>query len=156
MDSAYNIHSRVQPCPADEYVLLLNNSSHLNVVTLREAEWTYRGLQHMLVTMYQWSVNAFSSGLCNIPTPVNQVLHGRIVQTNVKIDTLCEQRWPSEYHPGMNSGNILHPLCHVGPLGTVYLQQDSDHVCLWPGYHIHHNITQQDLLWCRERVNWIL
>ena len=27
---------------------------------------------------------------------------------------------------------IQHLLCHQGRLGTVSLQQDSDHVCLWP------------------------
>ena len=40
----------------------------------------------MLGTMYQWCVAAFSSGLWNIPTPVNQILDGRVVQTYVKID----------------------------------------------------------------------
>ena len=32
--SVCNIHSRVLPCPADEYVLLLNNFSHFNRVVL--------------------------------------------------------------------------------------------------------------------------
>ena len=34
---------------------------------------------------------------------------------------------------------MLHLLCHQGPLGTICLQQDSGHVCLWPGYHLHHD-----------------
>ena len=29
--------------------------------------------------------------------------------------------------------------CHQGPLGTVYLQQDTDHACLWPGNHLQHD-----------------
>ena len=33
---------------------------------------------------------------------------------------------------------MLHLLCHQGPLGNVCLQQDSDHVCIWSGYHLHH------------------
>ena len=29
-----------------------------------------------------------------------------------------------------------------GPLGTVCLQQNSHHVCLWPDYHIHHDTAK--------------
>ena len=57
------------------------------------------GLLHMLGTMYRWCVDAFNTGLWNIPTPVDQVLHGRVIQTHVKIDTLFEQWWPPEQHP---------------------------------------------------------
>ena len=48
------------------------------------------GLLHMLGTMYLWYTATFSSGLWNIPTPVDQVLDGHILQMHVKIDTLCE------------------------------------------------------------------
>ena len=41
--------------------------------------------------------------------------------------------------PGKKSGHMLHLLCHQDPLGTVCLQQDSDYVCVWPGYHLHHD-----------------
>ena len=91
--------------------------------------------------MCRWHV-AFSSGLRNIPTPVDQVLDGRIVQMHVKIDALCKQWWLPEQHPGKKSMHMLHMLRHQGPLGTVCLQQDSDHVCLWPGYHIHHDTAK--------------
>ena len=74
-----------------------------------------------------------------IPTPIDQVLDGRIAQTHVKIDALFGQRRP---HPGEKSGHILHLLCHQGPLGTVCLQQGSGHVCLWPGYHLHHDTAK--------------
>ena len=37
---------------------------------------------------------------------------------------------------------MLHLLCHQEPLGTVCLQQDSDHVCLWPDYHLHHDTAE--------------
>ena len=40
----------------------------------------------MLRTMYRWCVAAFSSGLWNIPTPVDQVLDGHIVQTHVRVE----------------------------------------------------------------------
>ena len=75
-----NIHSRIQPCPSDEYVLLLNNISHLHGVTLQacaELDGHVAGLLSMLGTVYQWCVAAFSSGLWNIPTPVDKVLDGR-------------------------------------------------------------------------------
>ena len=94
--------------------------------------------------MYRRCVAALSSGLWNIPTSVDQVLDGRIVQMHVKIDALCEQWWPPKQHLGKKSGHMLHLLCHKGPLGTVYLQQNSDHVCLWPGYHLHHDTAKHD------------
>ena len=37
---------------------------------------------------------------------------------------------------------MLHLLCHQGPLGTVCLQQDSDHACFWPGYHLHNDTAK--------------
>ena len=27
-------------------------------------------------------------------------------------------------------------------------------MCLWPGYHLHHDTAKHVLLWCRESVNW--
>ena len=95
----------------------------------------------MLGTMYRWCVYAFSSGLWNIPTPEHQVLYGRVVQTQVKIDALCEHCWPPEQHAGKKSWNMLHLLYHQGSLETVYLQQESDHVCLWPGCHLYHGYS---------------
>ena len=77
--------------PANEYVLLLNNFSHLNGVALYDCG-TLDGhidrLLHMLGIMYRWCVAAFSSGLWNITTPVDQVLDGHIVQMHVKINAL--------------------------------------------------------------------
>ena len=97
----------------------------------------------MLGTMYWWCVAAFSSGLWNILIPVDQVLDGRVVQTHVKIEVLCKQKWPPEQNPGKKSGHMLHLQCHQVPLGTVCMQQHSDHVCLWPGYHLHHDIADK-------------
>ena len=77
--------------PVDEYILMLNNFNHLNGVSLQACEKLdghIDVLLNMLVTMYPWCVAAFSSGLWNILTPVDQVLDGRIVQTKVKIDAL--------------------------------------------------------------------
>ena len=96
MNSVCNIHSRTQSCPADEYILLLNNFSHLNGVALwvcGKLDEHTGGLLHMLGTMYRWCVAAFSSCLGNIPTPIDHVLDGPIVQTHVKIDAFCEQLW---------------------------------------------------------------
>ena len=61
---------------------------------------------------------------------------------HIKIDALFKHRWPSEQHPGEKSGHMLHLLCHQGPVGTVCLQQDSDHMCLWPGYHSYHDTAK--------------
>ena len=117
------------------------------------------GLLHMLCTMYLRCVAALSSGLWNIPTPVDQVLDGRVIQTHIKIDALCEQRWPPERHPGKKFGHMLPMLCHQGALGTVCLQLDSDHVCLCQATTYTFSMLtprhrQAWLLWCRERVDW--
>ena len=34
------------------------------------------------------------------------------------------------------------PAISQGPFGTVFLQKNSDHVCLWLGYHLHHNTAK--------------
>ena len=47
-----------------------------------------------------------------------------------------------EQHLGKKSENMLHLLCHQGPLGTESLQQDSDHVFLWQGYNSQHDIAK--------------
>ena len=66
-------------------------------------------------------------------------MDSRVVQTHDKIDALCEQRCS---HPGKKSEHMLHLLCHQGPLGTVCLKQDSDHVCLWSRYYLHHDTAK--------------
>ena len=132
-------HSHTSPTSTYCY----RTTSYFNGVALRtcgKLDGHIDGMQHMLGTMYRWCVAAFSSGLWNIPTPVDQVLDGRVIQTHVKIDAFCEQRWPTKQYLGKKSGHMLHLLCHQGPLGTVCLQQDSDQVWLWPGYHLHHDI----------------
>ena len=98
----------------------------------------------MLGTINRRCVSAYSCGLCNIPTPIDQVLDGPIVQTHVKIDALCELRKPPEQHPGKKSWHMMHLLRQQGPLRTVCLQQVSDHMCLCPDYHSHHNAAKQD------------
>ena len=70
------------------------------------------GMLHMLGIMYRWCVAAFSSDLWNIPTQVDQVMDGRVAQTNVNIDALCQQIWPPEQHEGKKSEHMLHLLCH--------------------------------------------
>ena len=37
---------------------------------------------------------------------------------------------------------MLQLLGHQLPLGTVWMQQDSDHVCLWPGNYLHHDTAK--------------
>ena len=62
----------------------------------------------------------------------------------------CFQQWSVEHshtrRPGSGrnsrSTHMLHLLCHKGPFGTVCLQQDSDHVCVLPGYHLHHDTAK--------------
>ena len=90
----------------------------------------------MLGTMYRWCVAAFISDLWNISIPIDQVLDGRAVQIRVKIDELFEQWWPPEQHQGKKSGHMYICCVTKDHLGTICLQQDSDHACLWPGYYL--------------------
>ena len=110
-NSVCNIHSRVQPCPADGFELLLNNFSHLNGVALSACgnlDGHIDGLLHMLGTMYRWYASAFSNDLWNIPTPV-ACQDRSIVQSAVAARTASKEEI-----------------------------RGSAHVCLWPGYHLHH------------------
>ena len=74
------------------------------IVSLQEAGWTYRHIAKHV----GWCAAASSSGLWNIPTPVDPVLDGRVVQTDVKIDVLCKQ---PEQHLVKKSGHMLQLLC---------------------------------------------
>ena len=110
----------------------------------------------MLVTMYQWCVVAFSSDLWNIPTLVDQVLDGRVIQAHVKIDALCEQcaavairsasRDEIRAHvaPAVSPRTIGNRLLAAGLRSRVPLARLS----LTPQHH------QARLLWSRKRVDW--
>ena len=106
-------------------------------VDLREAGWTYQltaaDTGHSVLVVrccfQQWSVE-----YSHIRRPGSGWQH---TTDPVKIDTLCEQWWPPEQHPGKKFGHMLHLLCHQAPLETICLQQDSDHMCLWADYHLH-------------------
>ena len=69
--------------------------------------------------MYRWCDAPLSSCLLYIPTHVDRVLDGHIVQTHVKIETLCVQQWPPKQNLGKKLRHMLHLLCHQGQLGTV-------------------------------------
>ena len=102
--------------------------------------------------MYRWCVTSLSSGLWNIPTPVNQVQDSHVEQIHVKIDACASSDGRPNSIQEKKSGHTLHLLCHQGPLETVCLQPDSSCVPLarlplTPGHH------QARLLWCCERVN---
>ena len=88
----------------------------------------------MLGTIYWWCVAAFSSGLWNIPTPVDQVLDDSVYRFT-SISTPCASSVATRKASREEIRARVAPDVHQRPLGTVCLQQDSEHVCLWPGYH---------------------
>ena len=92
--------------------------------------------------MYRWCVAAFSSDLWNIPTPVDQILDGHIVWMHVKIMNCASSSGHLNNIQGRNLGTCCTCCVTQGPLGSVCLQLDSDHMCLWPGYHLHHDTTK--------------
>ena len=103
------------------------------------------GLLHLLGTMYRWYVVAFSSGVWNIPTPVDQVLDCHVIQIHIKIYAFCEQWWQPKQHLGKKSRHMLHLLCQQGPLGTV----------LAAGHRSCMPLARLPLtpLWCLERID---
>ena len=58
---------------------------------------------------------------------------------NVLLVCRCFQQWS---HSEKKSGHMLHLLCHQGPLRTVCLLQDSNHMCLWSGFHLYQDTTK--------------
>ena len=103
----------------------------------------------MLGTVYRWCVAAFSSGLWNIPIPIDQVLDGYVIQMHIKMDALRKQWWPPEQHPGKKSiapavsprisGNHLLAARLGSCLPLARLPLTSWHRQAW-------------LLWCCEKV----
>ena len=118
------------------------NSGLWNIPTSVDKVLDGRIVQLHMLAQCIGDVSLLSGGLLNILSLVHQVQEGRVVQTHVKIDALCERRWPPEQHPVKKYGHILHLLCDQGQLGTVCLQQDSDRVCLWPDYYLHHDTAK--------------
>ena len=88
-----------------------------------------------IVGFQQWSVEHFHT--CR---PGSGWLHSTDTQQDQHI--VCEKQWLPEQNPGKKSRHMLHLLSHQGQLGTLCLQQDSDHMCLWPGYHLHHDTVK--------------
>ena len=82
MNSVCNIHSRVQPCPQ------VHPLKRGRIIGLRETGLICR----RIAAHIRHNVSAFSSGLWNIPTLLDQVLDDRVLQTHVKIEELSEQR----------------------------------------------------------------
>ena len=57
--------------------------------------------------------------------------------------------------PSLSIDRWILPDGHMIPgdecgLNFLKFEQDSDHMCMWPGYHL----LQAQILWCRERVDW--
>ena len=95
------------------------------------------------------AVTTFSSGLLKIPTPVDQVLDGRVVQMYFKIDALCEQRWQPEQHPGNTFALAVLPRTTGNSLLAARLRS-SVPLSRLPRHR------QARLLWCREIIDWMV
>ena len=120
------------------------------IVDLREAGWTYRRIVahvgHNIVVcrcFQQWSVEHSHT------RRLLEVLDARAVQTRVKIDVLCEQRWPSEPSreeirahvvPALSPSTLWNSLL-AARLGS------SSPLARLPQH------CQARLLWCRESID---
>ena len=102
----------------------------------------------MLGTMYRWCVAAFSNGLGNIPTPIDQVLDDHVIQTivwaAVATGTAYREEIQPHIAPAMSTRTIGNCLLVTGlrscaPLARLPLT--PQHCQAW-------------LLWCVERVDW--
>ena len=81
--------------------------------------------------LQQWSVE--HSHTCRLGS-------GRPCSTDAHQDRGMVGTWTASR---VEIWHMLQLQCHQGPLGTICLYQDSDHVYLRPGYHLH-----------QERVDW--
>ena len=90
----------------------------------------------------------------DIPTPIDQVVDGHIVQTHVKIDSSYERQWPSKQHPGEDIRAHVEPAVYIRTTGNSLLAAGlRSHVPVArPSLTQRHH--QVRLLWCRERVDW--
>ena len=105
------------------------------VVAIRPFEWGHVVGTQEAGWPYRWTAVVCCSALWNIPTPIDQVMEGRVVQTHVKIDALCEQQWEEiQVH--------VTPAVSPRTIGNACLQQDSEHVCFLPGHQIYHDTTK--------------
>ena len=129
-------------CPKHlAHVVAIRPFQRGRLVGLQEAEWMYRRISahvgHNVSVVcscfQQWSLELSHTLRPGSGWPCT------VVQMHIKIDALCEQQW---LLPGKKSRHMLHLLCHQGPLGTICLQQDSDHMCFWPGNHLYHDTAK--------------
>ena len=102
----------------------------------------------MLGTTYRWYVAAFSSGLLNIPTHVDQVLDGRVVQTHCA----SSSGRPNSIQ-GRNSGTCYTYWAPMTILNRLLASGLGSRMPL-ARLPLHHKYRQARLLWCRERVDW--
>ena len=156
VNSFCNCHSRVQPCTADEYVLLLNNFSHLNKITflgLREAGWTYQwiaahvghNVSVVCCCFQQWFVEHSHTCRPGSGRPYSIDAHHdrRIVQSAVAAQTASREEIWAHVAPAVSSRTIGNCLLAAGLGSHVPLAR----LPLTPW------LRQAWLLWCRERVN---
>ena len=158
MNSVCNIHSRLQPRPVDEYVLMLNNFSHLNEVAfvgLRESGWSYREIAahvgHNVSVVcgcfQQWSVEHShtrrpGSGL---PSSTYAGQDRRIVHAVVAARTVSREEIRAHVvAPAVSPRTIGNRLLAAGLISRVPLASLS----LTPRHR------QAQLLWCNESVDW--
>ena len=115
-----------------------------HIVGLQEAEWTYRQIvarvgHDVLVVcccFQQWSMEhshthrPSSWWLCRTDARQDR----SIVRVVVIVQTVFREEIWAHVAPAVLPKNIENCL----------LQQDSDHVCLWAGYHLHHDTAKHD------------
>ena len=113
-----------------------------HIVGLLEAGWTYRqtaahvgqNVSMVYSCFQQWCVEHSHTHRPGSGWHIVQNTHQDrcIVQAAVAARTASRvEIWA-----------YVAPAVSPRPLGTFCLQQVSDHVCLWPGYHLHHETAK--------------
>ena len=131
-------------------VVAIRSFERAHIVGLRESGLTYRRTAARVGHNVSVVCRFFRAGLWNLPTPVDQLLDGRVVKAQVKIDKLCEQQWP---HPGTKSGHMLYvlsPRTIWNSLSAAGLRSRKPLVRL-PLTPRHFQLR---ILWCHERIDW--
>ena len=109
----------------------------------------------MLDTMYRWCVAAFSSDLWNIPTPVDQVPDGRVVQKTSRSTQCASSDGRSNSIQRRNPGTFC--ICCVTKHHWEPSVCSRTQITCASGQATTYTTTPSSMAtWCPKRVDWRL
>lgn len=123
---------------------------------LREVGWSLRRTANVF---RRWYFDVSDSDQMNIPTLIDKVLNGQVVQTHAKIDALQEQHWQTTLHSQEILEKMRPQMYQCGKLGIIYLQQDNWQACQLLDFYLHHNTIVRESIGGHDMVilgDWVV